>query len=44
MRFLRIAFLFALLAACSSPEVELRISEQSAVLDCQAQSWATMVT
>ena len=44
MRFLRIAFLFALLAACSSPEVELQLSEQSAVLDCQAQSWATMVT
>lgn len=44
MRFLRIAFLFVLLAACSSPEVELVLSEQSAVLDCQAQSWATMVT
>ena len=44
MRFLRIAFLFALLAACSSPEVELQLSEQNAVLDCQAQSWATMVT
>jgi len=44
MRFLRIAFLFALLAACSNPEVELQLSEQSAVLDYQAQSWATMVT
>ena len=44
MRFLRIAFLVVLLAACSSPEVELRISEQRAVLDFQAQSWATMVT
>ena len=43
MKYIRIACLFVLLVTCSTPEMELRLSEQDTVLNYQAQSWATMV-